>query len=809
MQPVRDPVPTHVANRSVASLARIGLLALVLAGAYAAPVRAQLQVGAVQGSVTDAQAAPLPGATVQLMDGSGMVVDSAVTDASGHFAIRDVAPGSYIVRVDIAGAAAVLRRIVVRGSLPVELTLQTGPFVAEEVVVRGDAASRTPEHPWTVAGETVRRVGEPLPSQRVQSALATLPGWMGEDNGLLHVRGVDDGLLYVQDGIPVYERVDRLFGLPPNPSGIASLHVLNGYIPAEYGFKAGAVVVVRSEAGVRGAWSGTLDAGLADEHTGHLEGFGAGPIASRGGLMISASDERSDRFLDPVDVHNRHNQGRSTSGSAQVTWGGGPSLLTGSIQGGANRYEVPNSAEQDEAGQDARQRTDQLLLSGSWQRVLSERTVWQTSAYRRYGSASLIPSLADTPVTAEARRSDTRYGVLASVTHQRDRHTLKAGGEASALRLDETFAFAVTDPDEAEEAGLSEQALSYTPDAPFTFADRRRPSVWALYAQDVYQPIDRLTVNAGLRYDHSRLLVDASQWSPRLGAAYGVREGTIVRASYMRLFQPPQAEYLLLASSEEARILSPFVEDAEISGGADVPPERQTALEVSATQLVAGWELTGSIWRRRATDVDDPNVFFGTTVTVPNSVARQHAHGFDLHLASPLRGTWAAAVSYSWARVTQFGPVTGGLFLEDEVAVIQDGTEFVPDHDQRHSLAASGSYGARGGLWRIGATFRYQRGPPVAIETGLVDAPFRASEPLADDVVDLESGRVKARAVLDLRAEWRVLQRQPGDLSLVAWVNNVTNQTYAFNFGNPFSGTHYGPPRRIGLSVRAAFGRSR
>ena len=31
---------------------------------------------------------------------------------------------------------------------------------------------------------------------------------------------------------------------------------------------------------------------------------------------------------------------------------------------------------------------------------------------------------------------------------------------------------------------------------------------------------------------------------------------------------------------------------------------------------------------------------------------------------------------------------------------------------------------------------------------------------------------------------------------------NVTDAAYAFNFGNPFSGTHFGPPRTFALKVR-------
>ena len=46
-----------------------------------------------------------------------------------------------------------------------------------------------------------------------------------------------------------------------------------------------------------------------------------------------------------------------------------------------------------------------------------------------------------------------------------------------------------------------------------------------------------------------------------------------------RFFQPPQAENLLLGSSEQARELSPFVEDA-VGGGAELEPELQWATEV-------------------------------------------------------------------------------------------------------------------------------------------------------------------------------------------------------------------------------------
>ena len=42
----------------------------------------------------------------------------------GSFELIDVAPGAYVVKVEVGGTVAVTRALVVRGSLPVELTLQ-------------------------------------------------------------------------------------------------------------------------------------------------------------------------------------------------------------------------------------------------------------------------------------------------------------------------------------------------------------------------------------------------------------------------------------------------------------------------------------------------------------------------------------------------------------------------------------------------------------------------------------------------------------------------------------------------------------
>ena len=61
-----------------------------------------------------------------------------------------------------------------------------------------------------------------------------------------------------------------------------------------------------------------------------------------------------------------------------------------------------------------------------------------------------------------------------------------------------------------------------------------------IYAQDDWSPTDRFTINAGIRWDHYRLVVDESALSPRLGVAWSwPAADLVVRASYDRAFQTP------------------------------------------------------------------------------------------------------------------------------------------------------------------------------------------------------------------------------------------------------------------------------
>jgi hypothetical protein len=739
---------------------------------------------------------PITGAQVTLTDPLGAEVQATTTDALGHAIFVGVAPGRYELMTETSAAPVIQLPVTVAAALPIEIIVRVPAAVADRVVVEGLADEATTR--GTIAALSIARVPTRVRSRALQDVLATLPGWSTEDNGLLHTRGVDDGFLYVIDGVPVYERLDAISGLAPDVTSVGAVNVITGYVPPEFGYKAGGVIDVRSA--LADTWAATTDLAIGSDVA--REGSGAvGGRLGRVGVRVGAAATASHRYLDPVHPDNLHNHGAQANTFGQLEWGATTTDRVSTGWGfGRARFDIPNSDEQDEAGQDQRQRLAQSFANASWQRAWSSQLVTHGAFYHRRTGARLDGSARDTPIEAHADRALARTGVLFAVTRQARDHLLKAGVEWQRLSLDEVFQFAVTDNDDAGEAGFREETLAFTPDAPFVFTGRATRRLFSAYLQDSWHASARMTVSGGVRFDRSELLLSRQQWSPRVGVAVRLSDASLVRGSISRFFQPPQPENLLLSSSPEARVLSSIVVEG-VEGGADIEPERQWGAELGIEHRWRYARVDVAYWRRQMRNVADPNVFAGTTIIFPNAVAEGRAHGVEMRVEVPRARGWSGYANWALSRVVQTGPINGGLFLEDEIEAIGPGVEFAPDHDQRFNAGSGVIWDHRSGL-AVSMTARYETGTPVQQDDDDLDE--LVQQPGAQ-LVDFENGRVKPRTVVSVLATAPVFTatRVTGTLGLQ--VLNVFNAAYAYNFGNPFSGTHFGAPRTFAVSLRLLF----
>ena len=194
------------------------LFAFLLMSLVTGRVAAQVQLSRLDGVVVDAANRPVDGAAVIVSDPLGATIRRVTVDASGRFLIGDLPPGRYQLTVDAGGAVSPGVSVTVADGLPASVTLRLPPAFRDAVVVEGVRPAASIATRTSLGADSIARTPVRAGSSRLQDVVATLPGWATEDNGLLHSRGVDDGFLYVVDGVPVYERLDRTSGVAPDAS---------------------------------------------------------------------------------------------------------------------------------------------------------------------------------------------------------------------------------------------------------------------------------------------------------------------------------------------------------------------------------------------------------------------------------------------------------------------------------------------------------------------------------------------------------------------------------------------------------------
>ena len=147
---------------------------------------------------------------------------------------------------------------------------------------------------------------------QLQASISTTPGWNTENDGLMHIRGVDDGTLY---------RRERSADSGPRGRIICRLvqhrrHYFNGCHHREYscrvrrpfGRSGGHPAKVR----LRFRLNGTLALGGGSFDSRDISTT-VGGGTDKWGLFFAGSGHQSDRFLDPVDPRNFNNMGGDVS----------------------------------------------------------------------------------------------------------------------------------------------------------------------------------------------------------------------------------------------------------------------------------------------------------------------------------------------------------------------------------------------------------------------------------------------------------------------------------------------------------------
>ncbi len=758
------------------------------------PALVAQNLGTVQGVITDPSDALISGAKVTLSSAASPQARQTVTTKQGRYSFSNVPLGTFTLRVETRGFVAAEYF----GELYTSTTVVHNFHFTTSTTVQQITVSDTAPLLESSASITHRDFSDddlehqPMaPAQKGMSAIIeTIPGAVPEENGRMHVRGAETQPQVVLDGVPLADNLTGSFATGLDTENLHAAQILTGSMPAEYGDKLSAVVNLTSKSGLdmplQGALSvsgGSLISQATDvEFGGHAGNFG---------FFVTADGNHSDRFLDPPEIGNFHNSGAIAHLFTRFDWL--PTKIDSlrlSLATDGSDFQVPNTADQQDAGQRQTQKLRDDFQSLAWSRVLSDRTIFDISASRRSSSAAFLdPDMTGTPYLIEQHRRQRTEGIRGKLHHDWRLGQLEAGAEMYRLPISEAFTLAVTDPSVIEDP--EEPLAAFTTGNPFDFHDKQTGWKTAGFIQQHFRLGERLTIDAGLRFDYHDLVIQEHAWSPRIGVAYHVlRTGTVFRAAYNRLFQPPPLENLLFSSSTSVAALS---NDRPTDTYQPVPSERQNFYEVGVQQRIGSkLRLDVSHYIKNSRNFTDDGQLLSTAIVFPVALTGADVRGTELRLDFAATHGLSAYASYANMKATITTPIVGGIFLGADA-----GNLFLPgrqpaDQDERNEAQFGATYTHRSGAW-VSMVGRFDSGLPTDFDPDkLAD-----TDPRVVAQVDTLRRRIKPRTVMNLVGGIELMRESPHPVALQLGVNNLFDQLYLYNFYSAYSGTHIGRPREV------------
>jgi hypothetical protein len=225
------------------------LCALAIAGA---PAVAQEQTGAIEGVVTDATGAVVPGVTVEARSAAG-IAQNTVSDTAGVYRFPSLVPGTYVISGTLPGFTSVKVpdvRLALGQTLKVDLGLRVST-VQEEVTVTGEAP--VVDVTTTVRATNIRdEFIENIPKGRDFTTLATQAAGANIDfkvGGLSIDGAAASENKYIIDGIETNDPESGLSSQQLVTDMVDEVQVKSSGYEAEYSGAVGGVVNVMTKSG--------------------------------------------------------------------------------------------------------------------------------------------------------------------------------------------------------------------------------------------------------------------------------------------------------------------------------------------------------------------------------------------------------------------------------------------------------------------------------------------------------------------------------------------------------------------------------
>src|SRR5207249_3207320 len=137
------------------------------------------------------------------------------------------------------------------------------------------------------------------------------------------------------------------------------------------------------------------------------------------GNFVSITALKTDRFLDPPEFEAMHDHGASATVFDRLdAHTGANSTFHLNVLGARSSFDVPNTFDQNDLGQDQHQKIDTFNVARGYSQVIGATTLFTANGFVRQDHLTYTPSaspFADQPGTVSQDRKLTTFGLQADV----------------------------------------------------------------------------------------------------------------------------------------------------------------------------------------------------------------------------------------------------------------------------------------------------------------------------------------------------------------------------------------------------------
>jgi len=638
---------------------------------------------------------------------------------------------------------------------------------------------------------------------QLNQVMLQVPDAAQDSFGQLHIRGDHNGLQFRLNGVILPDGIS-VFGQTLPPRMIASMKLITGSLPAEYGLRSAGIIDLTTKGGALqpggdvSLYAGSHGSIEPSVNYGGTSGsntyFVTGDMI-RNALGIESPDGRST----PLHDHTRQYHGfgyfeHIFDESNRL------SVLAGSSD---DRFEIPNRSGVHAAnigpGLTVNGQTDFLSnLLNENQREITQFAALslqhsqgplsvQTSLITRYSSLNFSPDplgdLLFNGISEQAYKRDVAYGLQSDGAYKlTDSHTLRAGVYAQTDRLTSNTTAQVL-PTTA--GGVQ------TSDLPIAIIDDASNTQWieSAYLQDEWRIASLLVMNYGVRFDHYTAFSSGSQLSPRVNFVWQAGQNTTVHAGYSRFFSPPPFE--LVGSTTVAKFLNTSAAPA-LTQDDPVRAERSNYYDAGVQQTLSEALTVGvDSYYKQAIHLIDEGQFGSPIILTPFNYRHGQVYGVEF------TGNYTAGHFQTYGNVA-FQRAIGKQFESSQFNFAPEDLSYVASHyihlDHEQAMTISG-----------GAAYQWH-GTRVSGDL-LVGSGLRASLDLPNGTSIPNGAHLPYYRQVNLGASHAFDGEGIKGLSVRLDVINAFDQTYQIRNGTGVGvgASQYGPRRGYFVGVTQAF----